>query len=239
MLISLGLWQLERADEKRQLQESYAQRASMPALTMIDLDKFHRKDNLQNHDDIEAFHIKSQALGYRRLQITGKFDNEHTFLLDNQILHGEVGYQVLAPFVTKLGQALLVNRGWIRGYPDRRLPVIPALPDTEVSLLVSIYVPLSDAIVLNESQWPTTWPIVVQSIDIARASSALGVNLFDYSVRLLPGYPGSLKIDWPVVNTGPEKHMGYAVQWFFMALALGIYWLYSSISQQSANTIDK
>ena len=33
---------------------------------------------------------------------------------------------------------------------------------------------------------------------------------------------GSLVADFPPINIRPEKHTGYAVQWFFMAVALFI-----------------
>ncbi|MNN94970.1 hypothetical protein D3C81_2137010 [compost metagenome] len=38
-------------------------------------------------------------------------------------------------------------------------------------------------------------------------------------LRLQPG-PASYLGDWPLVSMGPEKHLGYAVQWFALAATL-------------------
>jgi cytochrome oxidase assembly protein ShyY1 len=54
---------------------------------------------------------------------------------------------------------------------------------------------------------------------------ALGVGedlLFPYSVRIKAGETGALAVDWKVVNTGPAKHIGYAVQWFAMSAVLAL-----------------
>jgi cytochrome oxidase assembly protein ShyY1 len=43
---------------------------------------------------------------------------------------------------------------------------------------------------------------------------------------LSEGQPGSLAFDWmPVEEITPEKHVGYAVQWFGLATALLIIYL--------------
>ena len=56
-------------------------------------------------------------------------------------------------------------------------------------------------------------------------AAALGVSedmLFPYSVRIKAGEPGALAVDWKVVNSGPAKHIGYAVQWFAMSAVLAL-----------------
>ena len=35
-------------------------------------------------------------------------------------------------------------------------------------------------------------------------------------------------VDWQVVNVSPQKHQGYAVQWFAMAAVLFIFYLLRS-----------
>ena len=62
----------------------------------------------------------------------------------------------------------------------------------------------------------------------------LGRPLFPYSVRLDAGQPGALRVDWEPINTQPEKHTGYAVQWFAMAIALVLFWVYSSLKRDPA-----
>ena len=53
---------------------------------------------------------------------------------------------------------------------------------------------------------------------------------FPYVVRLTPDSAGALLADWPLINTRPEKHTAYAVQWFLMALALLLLFVWRSSS---------
>ncbi|MCH1487673.1 MAG: SURF1 family protein [Pseudomonadales bacterium] len=216
LLLKLGFWQLDRADEKRHLQQLYASRAAQPHLSSNELQAIPEAD--------------LTALAFRHVVLRGTFDNDRHFLLDNQILNGAVGYHLLTPLTLESGSSVLVNRGWIGGHADRRIPSLPEQHGV-VELVASIYVPQGESVVLGQDEWSVTWPVVVQSVDVERAAQALGVDLFDYELRIQPGYPGSQRVSWPAINTRPEKHTGYAVQWFVMAAALLILWLYSSIEK--------
>ena len=63
------------------------------------------------------------------------------------------------------------------------------------------------------------WPRLVTAIEPDKLWADLGRNGFAYELRQQSG-PGAYRTDWPVVAMGPEKHLGYAVQWFAMAAAL-------------------
>lgn len=211
ILLRLGYWQLERADEKRALQARYEQHAAMPALSL---------DSMLQAED--------KQLAFRQVRLQGYYDNEHSILLDNQVQNGQVGYQLLSPFMTRQGQCVLINRGWIPGFADRRMPVIEAVVG-DVDVVASVYVPPGEAVLLGSDIWADSWPLVVQSIDVLRLAEHLHADLFRYSLRLEPGVAGAELIDWSVANTRAEKHTGYAVQWFVMAFALFVFWLYASI----------
>ena len=210
ILIKLGFWQLERAEEKTALQARYAKQQMalpVPLSTLNSLDK----------------------LAYKPVQIIGVVDNDFTILLDNRIFDGQVGYQVLSPVLMQNGQTVLVNRGWIAGFLDRRrLPEVPPIYG-QVRLLGNIYLPLGKAVTLAADQWSNEWPLIVQWVDIDRLALHLNRRLLPFTVRLKAESDGALTVDWPTVNVKPEKHKGYALQWFTMALALMLFWLYSSI----------
>ena len=74
-----------------------------------------------------------------------------------------------------------------------------------------------------------TTPLLVQRVVIDQFNQLWGSEMFELELRLQQGFPGALDIDWPLINTGPEKHVGYAVQWFFMVVALTAFWIYSSL----------
>ena len=104
VLMYLGFWQLDRSDQKRAFLEQQKQALSSTTLQMPDV-------------------IASQVtdLKYRQLEITGRYDTAHQFLIDNQISDGKAGYFVLTPLILS-GEAgaILVNRGWIPLNLDRK-----------------------------------------------------------------------------------------------------------------------
>lgn len=214
VLLRLGFWQLSREAEKRELQALYEQRLGSVPVSI---------ENLNPQADLQ----------YQPVLLQGSFDNERYFLLDNRIHRGRVGFEAIVPFVTRQGLLVFVNRGWLPSTGDRtRLPVVDPAPG-ELRLEGNVYVPLGEALVLGESRPGTTWPKLIQEADSAAALAAqwdasTGVAVFPWTVRLAEGSPAVLERNWTVVNTGPEKHRGYAVQWFAMALALVLLYLYYS-----------
>ena len=64
------------------------------------------------------------------------------------------------------------------------------------------------------------WMGVVQAINFEKLSQKFDQRLFPHVVRLSSESPGSYQPNWVVVNLQPEKHVGYAVQWFAMAFVL-------------------
>ena len=106
LLISLGYWQLDRAEEKRQiLAEFVGNQQSAPA-ALVDLSG---DTNLQ----------------YRAAQLSGKLDANRRLLLDNRVRNGRPGYEVFEVLTPITGsQKILVNRGWVQASLDRnQLPV--------------------------------------------------------------------------------------------------------------------
>lgn len=61
---------------------------------------------------------------------------------------------------------------------------------------------------------------------MAALAQARQLQLAPLSLVLGAGQAGSLQYDWaPVETISPEKHLGYAVQWFALAVALVIIYL--------------
>lgn len=210
LTISLGFWQLQRADEKRTLLAKHEARSVQPPLDI--------SAGLPPVDD---------DLRYREVILTARLDNERVFLLDNRPRRGQQGYEVhtLATALDRDGSPsgfnILINRGWLgTGLERSRLPVIPPVTGL-VRLRGYLYQPPSAAIVLAHDSWSENkWPLVVQSVDLERIAQHLGVDLSSYTLRLAPVDVAALEADWPIVIDGPAKHLGYAVQWFSMAVML-------------------
>ncbi|MHA6491722.1 SURF1 family protein [Pseudomonas borbori] len=198
-LVALGFWQLARADEKRELLATHQARQAAAPISLTELER---------HADP----------AYVRVQLHGYFDADHSFLLDNRTRDGKVGVEVLQPFYDqRSGLWLLVNRGWLP-WPDRRVMPTFATPDTSLNLQASVYVPLGEPFQL-QGQPATGWPRMLTVVKPDVLWQQLGRGGLSYEVRLEPG-PASFQAEWPVVAMSPDKHLGYAVQWFALAAAL-------------------
>lgn len=204
VLVSLGFWQLGRAEEKQEVAAEYQQRLLAPPTRVTG----------QEHT----------VARYQRIQARGIYLNERSFLLDNRLRNGRFGYEVVTPLQLAGGGLLLVNRGWIEGDPGRRyLPSIAEVAG-EVNLTGYAYTPepLPTAAMADSGE---RWPLTAQWVDFDAFAGVLGQALQPYVLRLDAGNRGALQTDWPLVNLRPEQHIGYAVQWFAMAAALLIAWI--------------
>lgn len=205
----LGFWQLQRADEKRQLLAEFEQRRDSPAKSLADL-------------------TISDGVSYRRVIARGRYDNDRTVLLANRIRRGRYGYEVVTPFDIEGSGWVLVNRGWVAGSLDRQeLPGIPEVTG-EVQISGYLYRSPGNHFTVGEEQWRGGWPEVAQNLEFDRLSQRLGLALPTYSLRLEASAPGALATGWDVVNVEPQRHTAYAVQWFALSLALVVLSLFAN-----------
>ncbi|MGB0360016.1 MAG: SURF1 family protein, partial [Endozoicomonas sp.] len=200
VLISLGIWQLSRYEEKKQLEQTYELHQSLEPATLSQARQY--EDPL-----------------YLPVTVSGHYDPEHEFLVDNQIYQQQAGYDVLTPFQTVNGQWVLINRGWI---PVGDRAVMPKMEtDThQVTLTGIAYKPLGESFLLGEDVWNEGWPKRIQSIDLSKISKSLNLTIPDFFMVLNDGEPGIKQVRPLVTHMTSEKHRGYAFQWFAMVLVL-------------------
>ena len=212
VLISFGFWQLDREQEKIALQTNYEARLQAPEI------------------ELDLVDVETESPAFLKVKVTGSYDNQRSFLLDNRIHEGSVGYEVITPFRSDDDDLILVNRGWIvQGNSRENLPAIPAV-EGNLEIRGSIYVPIGEQFMLGGEEATEQWPRIVQRIDIPAFAGALTETvIFPYTVRLADDSPGALTTGWQLMNMMPEKHRAYAVQWFVMAAVLLILFLYASI----------
>ena len=65
-----------------------------------------------------------------------------------------------------------------------------------------------------------TWPSRVGWMTLDRAEELFNASFMPYQLRLDQDSTGALRTGWTTVAVQPEKHVGYAVQWYAMALTL-------------------
>lgn len=213
LLLGLGFWQLERAEQKRQLLAVYQQQQELPPIPLADL-----------VIDQGASNNKSQADTYRPVTLTGRYNNSEYWLLDNRSRGGKPGYEIVMPFTSDVG-TILINRGWLPA-PQRRdqLPAVET-PTQQLTINGFLYPLPSNAIIKHsDSDWPEPWPKRVLQLDTQAVSAALDTSVYPLLLNIDSDSPGALITEWQVTNTLPQKHQGYAVQWFTMAIALLIFY---------------
>jgi len=210
-LIALGLWQLEREQQK------------------INTERVYEIRNASEPVDVKSIDWTSTDLNWIAVTATGFFDNTRQLLLDNRIFNSVVGYEVLAPFYTD-DRVLLVNRGWIAQGPSRQsLPEL-ALTEDRVTITGHIYVPDGELMILGAEEAVTeSWPKVIQSVDIQTLGSVMDEAFAPHVVRLDENSTAVLQTNWTAINMRPEVHRAYAVQWFLMASVLMFLYLFFSI----------
>ncbi len=198
LFISLGFWQLDRAEEKQKIREAfYKQQALTPV-------------SFSQYDASQPFQAVS---------LKGHFDSQQFWMLENQVYQGRNGYRVIVPFyleastATKEPSAVLVDLDWVAAPSTRDYLPEVSFQATRKTLVGFITQPGDNPLLSYSSERVTgEWPRRIVEIDIEAMAEEKGTVLFD----------GLLKLDrqQPPLNTTPEKHQGYAVQWFAMAVAL-------------------
>ncbi len=215
LFINLGFWQLDRAAEKEQMMVVNESRRTQEPLAIVDLP-----------DDVSE-------LSGLPVKLEGEYLIQRIFLLDNRVLDGKVGFEVLIPFREQTGQLLLVNRGFIPMARTRlEKQIIPELKD-KMAGMGSIYIPSKNSFIPEEIITSNIrWPVIVQTSSPGVLQQFLGETLYPYIVRLDQLDVNALPRHWPTSVVSPLKHNGYALQWFTMALAIGIAFIYFSTRRQ-------
>ena len=211
LLVGLGAWQLDRAGRSRAQLAAYASSSTAPV----------------------PLPPASRPLPrYARVRLTGQYLPQRQFLLDNMTHAGAAGYRVLTPFVTGRGDTVLVDRGWLPLGPSRA-----ALPEIGVGGETRELAGRLDAlprpgIELGATPGAGPWPRVVAFPTLAQLGAALGRELYPEVVLLDAQAPDGFLRDWHPGGLPPERHVGYALQWFALALTLLVGYVFASLRER-------
>jgi surfeit locus 1 family protein len=201
LLISLGFWQLDRADEKRVIEDQIAS-ANSGDVELIDSAEFLK--------DKEYYHVRLQ----------GSYIGDKQFIYDNQIVDQISGYYVLTPFILKDGsKAVLINRGFIpwNGRRDKLADIDIGEKLTEVKVQISKPVKRME---LKVSETTVDFPILIQAVDLDEMSAIASLDFVSAVGLLSPESEKGFVRQWEPYTGSIERHIGYAIQWFLMALVL-------------------
>jgi len=208
LTVAAGFWQLDRAEQKSTALALQDQGATQPAVNLTSVSE-------------------TDVRNYLKTYVEGQW-SEELFLLDNRIRAGRVGYEVVGLLKSGDLKPILVNRGWIDGGQDRsKLPEIEVLFGNH-RVEGYLYKSVQRPIVLAEQQWSNSFPERLQVIDFSLLEERLGKDLYPSVLRISAESPLAFRADWKIERKGPGMHIGYAVQWFLMALTVFIMTIFAN-----------
>ncbi|MFT6031077.1 MAG: surfeit locus 1 family protein [Oleiphilaceae bacterium] len=214
-LVSLGSWQLNRADDKQSLQKMIDQRSALEPLSL--------------NMPFEEF------APYQIVQATGEYRAKDSILLDTVVYQGKPGYFLITPFEIIASRAvILVNRGWLpQGTIKQDLPTFKT-PEGLITLEGHLNPPMSNpALKDNLSNPLSATPPLWYYMDQAFFSQINGYSVLPLILKLKVGGQTStfsstsipkeyteiaLIQDWPNYDANSGVHIGYSIQWFVFAI---------------------
>lgn len=214
--VSLGRWQLRRADERRAILAAIeAGRRQAP----LELNPASRPVDFSP---------------WRAAHAQGQWRNEFSLWLDNRNHDGRPGYWLATPLMLgEQGPAVLVLRGWVARVPGQQ-PALPPADAGEQSINGELAERVPRLFELwslgdRQDQLPARLtpgqPVTVQNLDLAGLARATGLTFLPVVVMQTGATTGGLERDWPQPSVDFHQNQGYALQWFAFASIAGLAWL--------------
>lgn len=201
---SLGNWQTRRGDEKAARQAQWDEAIAAPPSTL---------------SSVEDLVATARRLP-QRVAANGTLVVDATVYIDNRIVDGVAGYQVITPMVIAEGAPwILVNRGWApRHMADRTR--LPAAPVPKGSILIEglavDHVPRVLDLGARGGELRGIW----QNLDFATYEQASGHRVARFVVEQTNDTGDGLRRVWARPDAGVDRHRGYAFQWYSLAILI-------------------
>lgn len=214
----LGFWQLHRAHEKQE---------------MLAVHQTFAKQIPKNWQP--GYPEPGQ---YQQISIQGHFLAKILFL-DNQHYQHQFGYHVISPLLLANDQVILVDRGWVAGDIGRKTMPMTETPTGLVHLAGTVYFPSEKNWVLGQALEKIEKNIaIVELVDNHLISQFLHKSVYPFMIRLNKNQASltdGFVQEWPVVAMSPQRHYGYALQWFAMALVILILFIVLNFKRNYEN----
>lgn len=211
-MISLGNWQIYRAQEKEERHEQIGRLSEQPAVSI--------SNDLVSIEDFK----------FKQVEARGTFITSHTIYLDNKMYKGTAGYHIVMPLkLAESSMHVLVNRGWVPAGRDRSiLPIVTTPTDTVIVTGRAVSVPtkvfaLSDEIVAGQ-----VWP----NLQLERVQQVTGLDLQPVMILQQDEWSDGLVRQWDRPDSGASVSWNYAAQWYGMATIVMIIYLVLSVKRE-------
>jgi len=214
VMIRLGIWQLDRLDQRREFNRAVSIQQSLPELVL----------------DQSTLSLDLVAMEYRAVRVTGEYLPEEELALRNQADRGRLGYHLLTPLrVYGTETAVVVDRGWVPvdDYQPGDVGAYAVPGPVEVAGILRLGQTHPDFGGRQDPPGEVGERLLVWNlVNLERIAAQSTVELIPvYIQQAGPGL--SLEDAPPPIPSLPEleltdgPHLGYAFQWFLFALVLG------------------
>ena len=205
--VSLGLWQLDRHDQRADRNATVEARAELPALPVtVALDESDDPDDLR----------------FRTVSASGTY-GERDLLVDNRSRDGLPGSWVLTPLTLDDGSTLVVNRGFQFADGGTVQPEPAPRGDVAVEGTVTTWEGEGCGVRTDDAGIPVGMACLRQSA----AEETFGADVLPVVVQSQVSQPPPpdllLPVPAPELDAGP--HRSYAVQWFVFAALTALTYL--------------
>ncbi len=219
LFCGLGLWQLDRAEQKRSIAASLEMRRKLPVLQI-------------SRDLPDAEQVQ-----FRTVTAAGELLDDKTVLIENRKHQGKRGFHVITPLrLADTGQIVLINRGWIPQQSQNEKPTIPGKQGV-LSIQGEINLPQPPALDLNLQIDPAEalprWPFLT----LENYAVWSGLEILPFMILQSPEKSSGFVRQWPQPPANDAMHTGYAIQWFAFALITLLIWLRLSLHRQAASEV--
>ena len=222
LLLWLGQWQWDRAAEKQTLLDRWAGQALLAPVALPTAPDGNTTATAQ----------------FLRVFASGAYLPDSQVLLDNQTHGGKAGYRVLTPLLLADGSALMVDRGWV-ALPGNARDRLPNVAVSSANRRVQGRLDHFRQAALREATGPLlavrdNRPRVMNYPDGAAVSAAIGRPVYPLVLLLEGTEPdGFVREDAPTLSFGPERHVGYAIQWWALAVTLVLLWSWTALKPKT------
>ena len=197
IFVRLGLWQLERLDQREARNDRIEARMKAPPT------------------DVEELPVDPDTADHRSAVARGTYDDTSQVRVQLRSYGGQPGDWVLTPLELADGRAVVVNRGWV---PQGAPPSSYAPPEGDVevrglarrSQVRGRFGPGDEEAGRLE---------VLNRVDVGRLAQQAPYELLPFYVELAEQTPavGRLPRPLPPPDLGSGPHLSYALQWFAFA----------------------
>lgn len=228
--IRLGIWQLDRLEQRRAFNSRVFAQIDQPVLDLAD----------------GSFDQDLASMEYRQVAVTGVYDLEHEVALRNQAFGSRPGVHLLTPLlITGSDRVVLVNRGWVpiengdfeswAEYPEPGQVTVQGI--IRASEDKPDYGRRSDPIPAAGDEPLKAWYFA----NVAGIAQQVPYSLLPVYIQQAPdqGWTELPYRTQPELELTEGPHQSYAIQWFTFAAILGLGYPFFIRRQERKHIVEK